>query len=509
MANDFTLARKYRPRTFSEIQGQDSAVRLFKNFLKATVAPQALLITGTRGVGKTTFARIYATALNCTALSSEGEPCLQCLQCRGVDGSSSLAYTELDAASNNSVDDIRSLMESAYYSMGDAVKKIYVLDEVHMLSQSAFNALLKMLEEPPSHITFILATTDPQKIPETVLSRCLKIDLHSLSQEMIKQQLLKVMQAEEIQCSHHPLVEELAKVARGSMRDALSLLNQMIAYSGRKLLTEEVFNQSLGRVSGHLLAQLKTAIFEEEMNQLLEVRKKILEENIELSVLSQQLLSSLFQDIQVGIRSQEWVISKDQLMWLYEKMAHDFSWILSSPYAEDGFWAILYKLTMRYQLSEDETPVEKKKTEISSQQLINPLKWDELEGQLYDQLIDYSQTVAGYFEQASGVISYHDQQIKMVLNFPASLEMLATQMENHLPAIKKCVSSLTHALVEKIDIQIVLKELEEQDKTLHEKKMEIEAQLLESRENQLRNADKIKMIEDIFQAKVDKVQLKK
>ena len=227
------LARKWRPRTFSELVGQEHVVRALTNALRQQRLHHAYLFTGTRGVGKTTIARIIAKALNCETGVTD-EPCGKCGACLEIDAGRFVDLIELDAASNTQVDNMRELLENALYSPSSGRYKVYIIDEVHMLSRSAFNAMLKTLEEPPQHVKFILATTDPQKIPVTVLSRCLQFNLKQIPQPQIRGQLQKILDAENIPFEPQALAL-LARAAQGSMRDSLSLLDQAIVHGGGKV----------------------------------------------------------------------------------------------------------------------------------------------------------------------------------------------------------------------------------------------------------------------------------
>ncbi len=232
------LARKWRPKLFAELMGQEHVVRALSHALDSGRIHHAFLFTGTRGVGKTTIARIFAKSLNCeTGISST--PCGICSTCVDIAAGRFFDLLEIDAASNTGVDDVRSLIENAQYAPARGRMKVYLIDEVHMLSKSAFNALLKTLEEPPEHVKFLLATTDPQKLPVTVLSRCLQFNLKRLSIEQIETQINRILQAESIE-HDAASVREIARGGNGSMRDALSLLDQAIAYGGGRLQGNEV-----------------------------------------------------------------------------------------------------------------------------------------------------------------------------------------------------------------------------------------------------------------------------
>ena len=249
------LARKWRPRKFAELVGQEHVVRALTNALDTGRMHHAYLFTGTRGVGKTTIARIFAKSLNCERGES-ADPCGECAVCTAVDAGRFVDLLEIDAASNTGVDDVREVIENAQYAPARGRFKVYLVDEVHMLSKPAFNALLKTLEEPPPHVKFLLATTDPQKLPVTVLSRCLKFNLKRLLPDQISGQMRHILGAENIQYEDSAIVE-LARAADGSLRDGLSLLDQAIAYGGGALQADDV-RAMLGSVArGQVLGLLE------------------------------------------------------------------------------------------------------------------------------------------------------------------------------------------------------------------------------------------------------------
>ena len=248
------LARKWRPRKFAELVGQEHVVRALTNALDTGRMHHAYLFTGTRGVGKTTIARIFAKSLNCERGQS-ADPCGECSVCTAVDEGRFVDLLEIDAASNTGVDDVREVIENAQYAPSRGRFKVYLVDEVHMLSKNAFNALLKTLEEPPPHVKFLLATTDPQKLPVTVLSRCLKFNLKRLLPEQISGQMRHILAAENI-AYEDSAIGELARAADGSLRDGLSLLDQAIAYGGGALHADDV-RTMLGSVArGQVLGVL-------------------------------------------------------------------------------------------------------------------------------------------------------------------------------------------------------------------------------------------------------------
>ncbi len=256
------LARKYRPRNFAEMVGQDHVVQALSNALGTQRLHHAYLFTGTRGVGKTTVSRILAKSLNCQGADGQGSitatPCGVCQACRDIDAGRFVDYTELDAASNRGVDEVQALLEQAVYKPVQGRFKVFMIDEVHMLTGHAFNAMLKTLEEPPDYLKFVLATTDPQKVPVTVLSRCLQFNLRPMAPETIREHLHKVLQAENVPADM-PSLTLLARAARGSMRDALSLTDQAIAF-GAGQLEEAVVRQMLGSVDRSYVLRLIEAL---------------------------------------------------------------------------------------------------------------------------------------------------------------------------------------------------------------------------------------------------------
>ncbi len=256
------LARKYRPRSFTEMVGQEHVVQALSNALTQQRLHHAYLFTGTRGVGKTTVSRILAKSLNCQGADGQGgitaEPCGVCQACRDIDAGRFVDYTELDAASNRGVDEVQSLLEQAVYKPVQGRFKVFMIDEVHMLTNTAFNAMLKTLEEPPEYLKFVLATTDPQKVPVTVLSRCLQFNLRPMAPETVFEHLTRVLAQEGI-AAEPPALRLLARAARGSMRDALSLTDQAIAF-GSGQLQEAGVRQMLGSVDRSHVLQLLRAL---------------------------------------------------------------------------------------------------------------------------------------------------------------------------------------------------------------------------------------------------------
>ncbi len=284
------LARKWRPKTFTELVGQEHVVRALTNALRQQRLHHAYLFTGTRGVGKTTLARIIAKALNCeTGITAE--PCGKCAACIEIDAGRFIDLIELDAASNTQVDNMRDLLENALYAPTSGRFKVYIIDEVHMLSRNAFNAMLKTLEEPPGHVKFILATTDPQKIPVTVLSRCLQFNLKQIPQQQIRAQLKKILELEGV-AGEEEALKLLARAAHGSLRDGLSLLDQAIAHGGGRVEQQPV-RAMLGSVEQEYLRDILAALQRRDGAALIAVADRMAERSLSFEIALQELATLL------------------------------------------------------------------------------------------------------------------------------------------------------------------------------------------------------------------------
>ena len=315
------LARKYRPRSFDTLVGQAHVVQALKNALDQKRLHHAYLFTGTRGVGKTTLARILAKALNCeNGISSS--PCGTCSACTEIDQGRYVDLIEVDAASNTQVDNMRDLLDNAQYAPTQGQFKIYIIDEVHMLSKSAFNAMLKTLEEPPEHVKFILATTDPQKVPVTVLSRCLQFNLKQMSSASISEYMEKILKEEAINYEINAIYL-IAKAANGSMRDALSILDQGIAYCGGTI-EEATIKKMLGAIDQSYLFNLIQAVIDQDGQKVIEIAKHMDERNLSFEAALNDL-ANLIQIISVTQAIPESLevsyLDRDQVIALSKKIS--------------------------------------------------------------------------------------------------------------------------------------------------------------------------------------------
>ena len=288
------LARKWRPAQFADIVGQNHIVKTLMNAIRTQRIHQAYLFTGSRGVGKTSIARIFSKVVRCEKTVFEKDAiyaCNQCSSCLEIAATQSVDVIEIDGASNNGVESVREIRESAKYLPTYGSRKIYIIDEVHMLTTAAFNALLKILEEPPSHIIFIFATTEPHKIPATILSRCQRFDYRRVTVTQIQNRLMEVAQTEGIQ-AETGAISLMARAAEGSMRDALSLLDQVIAFSGSEISIQSV-RESVGLIEGQAILEILNALFLKKPLDALQIVEKLYQHGHDLRLLTRNLTEFL------------------------------------------------------------------------------------------------------------------------------------------------------------------------------------------------------------------------
>jgi DNA polymerase III subunit gamma/tau len=357
------LARKWRPAQFSDIVGQSHIVRTLMNTISAQRIHQAYLFTGSRGIGKTSIARIFAKVIRCEKTMrvpnsspdavAAGAPaewlksCDECASCREIAAGSSIDVMEIDGASNNGVEAVREIRENAKYLPSSGSRKIYIIDEVHMLTTAAFNALLKTLEEPPAHVIFIFATTEPHKIPATILSRCQRFDYRRVTMAQIQMRLTEVCAAEGIQCELGALAV-IGRAAEGSMRDALSLLDQVIAFSGEKITIQSV-RDSVGLVEGQTLTGILGAIFARKPLDAIALVDQAYQRGHDLKILTRSLIEFLHASIlsKIGaensggleLSTEEWNELKtsaalrplEEIEMMFQVFHHGLDWIARSP----------------------------------------------------------------------------------------------------------------------------------------------------------------------------------
>jgi DNA polymerase-3 subunit gamma/tau len=344
------LARKWRPAQFSDIVGQTHIVRTLVNAIRLQRIHQAYLFTGSRGVGKTSIARIFAKVIRCESSSEENgmiRSCDQCSSCKEITAGNSVDVIEIDGASNNGVEAVREIRENAKYMPSSGSRKIYIIDEVHMLTTAAFNALLKTLEEPPAHVIFIFATTEPHKIPATILSRCQRFDYRRVTVSQIQTRLAEVIQAEGIQAEPGSLAL-IARAAEGSMRDSLSLLDQVIAFSGSQLTIQSV-RDSVGLIEGQMIIGILEGIFKRKPLDALKFVEQAHQQGHDLRVLTRNLIDFLHGTLLAKIGSttsagievseEEWkelsllaeLRSLEEIELIFQVLHQGLEWIARSP----------------------------------------------------------------------------------------------------------------------------------------------------------------------------------
>ena len=374
--NYLVLARKWRPKSFSEVSGQDHVVKAIQNSLKQNKVHHALLFTGTRGVGKTTIARLFAKSLNCdTGITPE--PCGKCESCVSIDEGNFMDLIEVDAASQRGIDDTRDLLENTQYTPTVGRYKVYLIDEVHQLTKEAFNALLKTLEEPPEHMKFLLATTESEKIPITVLSRCLKFNLKKISEEQITQRMKEILDAEKIKYEEGAL-SIISKSADGSMRDALSLLDQALAYEDYELSENNVIDM-LGLIDNKYALSIVQSI----LNQDSELLKEQLDgldskypnyndvldniASIAQEIAYLQVLDASKVDVQDEIIELSNNHSPELIQLIYQIAINSKKDLSSAPSAREGFTMAVLRM-FAFQLS-DEQSVENKEPSTTQKKI--------------------------------------------------------------------------------------------------------------------------------------------
>lgn len=352
------LARKWRPKQFSELIGQPHIVRTLQNSLLQGRIAQAYLLAGTRGVGKTTVARIFAKAIRCENLSREANPCNVCKSCIDMDSQSSMDIMEIDGASHNGVESIRSLIDNVQYLPTSGKYKVYVIDEVHMLSVSAFNALLKTLEEPPAHVIFIFATTDPEKLLKTVLSRCQRLDFRNVQEDILIEHVKNISKTENIHFESENLIRELANLGKGSVRDTLSLLDQLLSMSENNEITEEVFSLALGVAKESQVKEIVFSMCQEDTEKIKSIFNDVFKNNIDIKSFSAQIGHELFELTQSEIKREELGVNLDEAFWIFEVFNKEISWGLESLHPREVVLLLFQKIAYRGQFFQKQ---EKKK----------------------------------------------------------------------------------------------------------------------------------------------------
>jgi DNA polymerase-3 subunit gamma/tau len=535
------LARKWRPRQFEEVVGQGHVTRTLQNAIKQNKLAHAYLFTGTRGVGKTSIARLFAKAIRCENHKPDFNPCLVCESCKDIDSGSSMDYTEIDGASNNSVEDVRSLIENVQYLPTRGKHKIYVIDEVHMLSVSAFNALLKTLEEPPAHAIFILATTDPQKLLGTVISRCQRYDFKNVPVEVLSQHLQNIAKAENITFDGPKLAEKLAELGRGSVRDTLSIFDQVLGLSGNNTVTEESLTQALGLAGTSAMKTVLSSILKGDSKTCSSLYKQLIDENIDLKKLCDQILDGFYRVIN-HIDDQK-VLFKDEiidhdalkditiaeLFWIYETLVKDFSWALSSMNPDKVVLILLQKICLRRSILTGEdlkvtdiSPAERNSEgkseagpsheEVKAAPVKVPKTWNDFLGYLRQT----APATAANLEHGNIVQEIDTETVPLSIEiaFPEDAAVFKEYVDEKdiYAKLKNHLADFFEIDIEKIVFRTQLLSLEEKLDKNFKTKVEIDdearANLEEERRLRILNDPYVKEAERLFNSKIDKIILK-
>ena len=421
------LARKWRPNTFDEVVGQDYVVKALKGALDLEKLPHAFIFSGTRGTGKTTLARILAKAINCSNSKKKSQPCRKCDSCLSIENGSAIDFQEVDAASRRGVEETKELLDSVPYLPTSSPFKIYLLDEIHMLSKESFNSLLKTLEEPPEHVVFLFATTEIDKVPPTVLSRCVQFNLSAMKVDNIKNQLQLIFDEEKIKYDENSLIK-LSSLARGSMRDALTLSEKVISFSEGKI-TEKKVEELMGLPSSELIKSILKSIIGKDSKKLIE--------NIEEVKINfydpEQILIDLLSLIQEVALSQfdekadlsDLTVEPHNLQLIYDLGISNLEYFKLSPKPES-------LLTMTFLKMIAFLPESSKKKSLNTNKDEANFSWPEDFSNL-----DLSKLTAQFMSHAS-MIEYHDSE----MHFGINQERLNIITENQIKEVEDALSIL-------------------------------------------------------------------
>lgn len=528
------LARKWRPKQFEEVVGQDHVTRTLQNAIKQSKLAHAYLFTGTRGVGKTSIARLFAKAIRCENRKSDFNPCLVCASCKDVDAGNSMDYIEIDGASNNSVDDVRALIENVQYLPSRGQYKIYVVDEVHMLSTSAFNALLKTLEEPPAHVLFILATTDPQKLLGTVISRCQRYDFKNVPVDVLSSHVLHIAKAEHIQFSTPKIAQRLAELGKGSVRDTLSIFDQVLGLSGDNIVTEESLTSAVGLAGSSVMKEFLSSILKGEVKTCTKIYRQLINENIDLKKLCDQISDGLYKVInhidEKNVLIKDETISETaldgmtiaELFWIYETFVKDLSWSLISINPDKVVLIVLQKLCLRRSmltgedLKVEEIPDLGKFVAAEPSKIEVPVKMAKTWNDFLAYLKQASPATAANLEHGNLLhdLDMNSDRLAITIAFPQDASVFKEFIEEKevYARFKSHMADFFEIDIDKIQFKSqVLNEKEKSEKNFRSK-VEIDDDARrdaeEARRQKILNDPFVKEAEKIFNAKVDKIILK-
>lgn len=539
------LALKWRPKKFADAVGQNAITQTLKNSIINKKIGHAYLLTGTRGIGKTTVARVFAKAIRCLDLADDGEPCLKCENCLSIENSKSLDFIEIDGASNNSVDDIRDLIENVQYLPTTGERKVYLIDEIHMLSTPAFNALLKTLEEPPAHVVFIFATTDPQKLLGTVLSRCLRFDFKNATEADLISHLTHIAKAENINFESELIPTVIAKQASGSFRDALSLLDQVINLSSDSNIGEKTLFLSLGMAQTQSVAKIVKAIINKDKEETLAIYNEVVAENVDFKKFTLQILDMIFEAISLGA-TQEYMqaTSAVELLWIYESIFRDLEWSMNSLDPQKATAFILMKVALREDIltgtsepigqkknlnkpaipPQEKLPVEKvevtKKVEVAKPAPIEPvikiaalddISWEGFIKELYNS----NKPIAVNLERGNLLNKEALGRENMTLNIAFSQDCkifydYLSDYEN-TQSLMNSLAKYLNQDVSKVSLNLNVLGKQEQIESNFQSSVEVEEKIVslakDKKRKEIENNKFIKEAENLFNSKVEKITL--
>lgn len=500
------LARRHRPQVFADIIGHGHLVSALKLAISKNQIGHAYLLTGTRGIGKTTIARIFAKSIRCLNVSKEIEPCNDCVCCRNFDDS--IDVIEIDGASNNSVENIRDLISTAQFLPTTGNRKVYIIDEVHMLSTSAFNALLKTLEEPPEHVVFILATTDPNKLPETITSRCQRFDFINATDEELSQLVDKILVSEEMEFADPALRDIIIKFSGGSYRDCLSILEKIIQFRHQKVITAEFLYEILGVPSEKQINKLKEHILECRGQEMLKVYNNILFMGTSLDNLASSLLESFYSDIRTAMLKEAENLA--ELIWVFESISKDSEWALRGKNSKQQMAVSLIKISSRNQIFKSKPLIDNK-----PEQKINPET--EKKNQLISKIRNLLYRPSGKISPTIRTNLLHSDIVGFQLNNDAVTIVLAFKNTDEIfyefvsddSISKKLEEALASELA--MPVKISLSSLSEEESKNFESNSD---KMLKEHENhnrfkesKIKNDPLIQKAESIFGKKIDKIIL--
>jgi len=528
------LARRLRPNKFDKVFAHKPVLDALRAALKQKSVGHAYLFTGTRGIGKTTIARLLAKALRCENLDINSNPCLSCRACIDFDSGSSIDVLEIDGASNNSVENAREIISNVHYLPSFGQFKIVIIDEVHMLTVSAFNALLKTLEEPPSHVKFIFATTEPEKLLGTVISRCQRFDLRPATHHELVDYLKQISKDEKINFSSNECIEQIAELSRGSYRDSLSILERLHLHVQNNLITEDALVTALGVPRNSAIKEILLSIILGDSKRFLDTYKKLLKENFQaktfLNILTNNIyncinsiddLEAYFEGLSKDLDAFE-DISFAEILWIYETIIKDADWILKSFEPERSIELVLLKVLKRREILLDKKSIKKSANDLERSVAKNPaldLKKKEAEktalsnrrwGEFLDYLKGPQPSLVAHLEEGNLIRPLNldiQNSMSIAYGFPVEASIFFEHLKSESLLEKLKISASEFFNIEKGNLTISIEICNDSNFCSIAKMSELDRKKdLDIRKNKFLNDPSVKNLEKIFNAKIENVQ---